>query len=462
MDTGTTPNCGILRRFTRPVHRLLLVAALVLLPMGGLTDQVGLFCLGLAAGAAIPECIARWRFLVTRPTILLWIAWWILAFVSVAWSPDPTHAHQQGAWALLAVPAMVPVIAQPRWWMYGLAAGVAGQAVIQILGWAGWIEGTPRHPFQVAAGFYHYAPNVALWAFTSMLLTSVLVVSLRIWTWRIVILVLAAATAVGVVMTMNRSSWIIASGGLVVVAIRWACSSHRPKGQWVWPTITVLLLGGILSTSFVQFKMSWRIEKSYLEVETFVETPPTAPSHTLPAPPVPNPLSNASAATTKIATATRPPVADVKRFDSSFGKRVIWWHAGWELLKDRPFIGHGAGSIRRSLAMKEAEMPSQWGAGVPDFITWNPHASLVATAIEQGGLGVLLLLAIAIGVAIGAWRRGRTCAALIGLGPAWIGLLLFSLTHAVLLEPYTSVLVSILLVATLPSKEDPAKVHPAQ
>ena len=285
-----------------------------------------------------------------------------------------------------------------------------------------------------------------------MLLTSVLVVSLRVWTWRIVMLVLAAAAAVGVVLTMNRSGWIIASGGLVVVAIRWALSSHRPKGRWVWPTITVLLLGGILSTSLVQFKMDWRIEKSYLEVERFAEKP-------LPAS---KPPPNASGATTEITTATRPPVVDVKRFDSSSGKRVIWWHAGWELLKDRPFIGHGAGSIRRSLAIKEAEMPSQWGAGVPGFITWNPHASLVASAIEQGGLGVLLLLAIAIGVAIGAWRRGRTCAALIGIGPAWIGLLLFSFTHAVLLEPYTSVLVSILLVAALPGKEDPENVHPTQ
>jgi hypothetical protein len=410
--------------------------------MGGFTDQFGLFCLGLAAGAAIPECLARWRFLVTRPTVLLWIAWWILAFVSVAWSPDPTHAHQQGAWALLAVPAMVPVITQPRWWMCGLAAGVAGQAIIQILGWAGWIEGTPRQPFRVASGLYHYAPNVALWAFTSMLLTSVLVVSLQMRTWRIVMLVLAAAAAVGVVMTLNRSSWVIASGGLVAVAIRWACSSHRPKGRWVWPMITTLLLSGILSTSFVRFTMDRRIERSYHEVETFVETPPAAS----------RPLPNASAATAEITTTTRPPVADINRFDSSSGKRVIWWHAGWELLKDRPFIGHGAGSIRRSLAMKEAEMPSQWGAGVPDFITWNPHASLVATAIEQGGLGVLLLLAIAIGVAIGAWRRGRTCAALIGLGPAWIGLLLFSFTHAVLLEFYTSVLVSILLMASLPSR----------
>jgi hypothetical protein len=268
---------------------------------------------------------------------------------------------------------------------------------------------------------------------------------------RILMLVLAAAAAIGVVMTMNRSSWVIAGVGLALIAIRWACSSHRPKGQWIWPTITVLLLCCILSTSFTRFKMDRRIDRTRSEVATALETPPNDPSTT--SPPA-APLSTATQPTTIPAPAARPPVADVNRFDTSSGKRVIWWHAGWELLKDRPFIGHGAGSIRRSLAMKEAEMPSQWGAGVPGFITWNPHASLVATAIEQGGLGVLLLLAIAIGVAIGAWRRGRTCAALIGLGPAWIGLLLFSFTHAVLLEFYTSVLVSILLMASLPSRPD--------
>ncbi len=419
-----------LRRYASHLHIGCLAVALVLLPMGGLTDTWGLILLGLAAVMALPECISRWRFLAARPTLLLWLAWWALAFVSITWSTDPSQAMQQGGWGLLAVPAMVPVIDRPRWWILPLAVGVAAQAVIQVLGWHGLVEDSPYPPSVATGGLYSYLPLVGLWAATSMVLLCPLLVSLRTSVWRAIVLLLIVAAAISLLLTMNRTSWIIAGIGLILIAIRSIRFLPRIKRQWPWIGCILIVLAATLVAAFTQFDFSKRAAHTHRDVESF--------------------------------TTTDLSPQDVGRFDSSIGRRVLWWHAGWELLGDRPFIGHGAGSIARSLATKEAEMPSQWGAGVTDFITSNPHASLVATAIEQGGLGVLLLLAIAIGVAIGAWRRGRTCAALIGLGPAWIGLLLFSLTHAVLLEPYTSVLVSILLVAALPGKEDPAKVHPAQ
>ena len=149
------------------------------------------------------------------------------------------------------------------------------------------------------------------------------------------------------------------------------------------------------------------------------------------------------------------------RGDSGGGLRLLWWHAGWQLLKERPLTGHGAGSIRASLARKEAEMPSAWGAGASGFITWNPHSTWVATAIETGIPGLAFLGMAMIGGACAGWRRGRTQLGMIGLGPAWIAVLIFSVTHAVLLETYTAVLIATLTaVLVLPRRASVTMAHP--
>jgi O-antigen ligase len=418
MDIGCPPQSGIRTPAVARVHAGLLTVALMLLPLGGLTDGVGLALLGCAAVAALPQCLARWRFLISRPTLLLWASWWILAFASISWSSDPGDAMLHGGWGLLAVPAMVPVIDQPLRWLWPLGVGVAAQTVVQLLGWVGMLSEPPYAAATATGGLYPYLPLVGLWAATSVVLLCPLSVTIRAWPWRIVALTLVAAAAIGILLTMNRSSWGVVAVGLILIVMRCARFLPRLKREWRSVGPVLLVLVAVVTVAMVRFDAGTHASKA---------------------------IGNAYAFTMD----DQPPAA-VTRFDSSVGRRVLWWRAGWELLQDRPFVGHGAGSIERSLALQEAEMPSQWGAGVTDFITSNPHATLVATAIEQGGLGVVLLLSMALGVAIGAWRRGRTSAELIGLGPAWIALLLFSITHAVLLEPYTSVLVSILLVGSLP------------
>ena len=94
-------------------------------------------------------------------------------------------------------------------------------------------------------------------------------------------------------------------------------------------------------------------------------------------------------------------------------------------------------------------MPSAWGAGVSGFITWNPHSTWIATAIELGIPGLFLLGASMLGGAWTGWRRGLDGDASLGLGPAWIAMLIFSLTHAVLLEPETAVLVTLMVAVAI-------------
>lgn len=455
---GNQPPCIALKM--TQIHISLLWIAFVLMPIAGPLQHIGLLILGVAGVLGLPAFYHQRRFILAHPAVVLWLSWWLLAFLSLLWSPDPKHAVLDGVWGLLAIPAMAPILSRPRLWMWPLACGVAAQTAVQITAWSGLVATWHIWGGNANGGLHSYPPYVGLWAFVGLIMSCALILNMPSRTWRIVAWILAVIATLSIVLTVNRSSWAIAIGGLFLLAMRWAWSVHRPRGQWVASAASLLSLLAILIVNFVQFNMGTKFELArhnagVLVVDTSVP-----------------PQGQASAATTPTTTpqsdrgqgsqTQHSPIVSTRRFDTSAGKRILWWNAGWLLLCDQPVAGHGAGSIRRSLAHLEAELPSEWGAGVSGFITFNPHASLVATAIEQGGIGVALLLGVALIVAVSSWRRGRENSALIGLGPAWIGLLLFSFTHAVLLEPYTSVLVSILLMASLPAPAPSRAAHPSR
>ena len=427
------------------LHIFLLFTAFVMLPIADVLHHIGFLFLGMAAVLGLPACFLQRRLILTHPALVLWLIWWLLAFLSLLWSPDPHHAVLDSAWGLLAIPAMAPLCSQPRRWMWALTFGVAAQAMVQITAWSGLVTSLYIGDGYANGGVYFYPPYVGLWAFMGLMMSGALMLTMPSKTWRVIAWVLAVMAAISIVLTLNRSTWVIAIGGLFLLALRWAWCSYRPRGQWLAPSASLLSVLLILMMSFVQFNMGSYFEVAHDNAGVLAFDRPVQAQGN----------SSGQATTSTQAGIIQHPGAlarqeiTTRRFDTSAGKRILWWHAGWLLLCDRPVAGHGAGSIQRSLAQKEVELPSEWGAGVSGFITFNPHASLVATAIEQGGLGVALLLSVAIIVAVSSWRRARTNVVLIGLAPAWIGLLLFSFTHAVLLEPYTSVLVSILLMASL-------------
>lgn len=447
MNTLTSQQPRFLATRIAQVHAAALCIAFVLLPIAGPLEHIGLLVLGVAGALGLPACYAQRRIILSHPALVLWLMWWLLTFLSLLWSPDPGHAVLGGAWGLLAIPAMVPLRERPALWMWPLALGVAAQAMVQFTAWSGLVATWHIWGGYANGGLHVYPPYVGLWAFVGLMMSCALMLSSRSRTWRIVAWILAVIATLSIVLTVNRSSWAIALGGLSLLALRWTWCAHRPRGQWIAPAAAMFTLLVILTVSFVQLNMGTQFELARHDVGVLVVDTPAPAAHDSPA------------ATTTMPQASVAAQRSTRRFDTSAGKRIIWWNAGWHLLCDRPIAGHGAGSIRRSLAHKESELPSEWGAGVSGFITFNPHASLVATAIEQGGIGVALLLSVAFIIAVCSWRRGRMSAIQIGLGPAWIGLLLFSFTHAVLLEPYTSVLVSILLMASVLGTRSATAAH---
>jgi O-antigen ligase len=74
--------------------------------------------------------------------------------------------------------------------------------------------------------------------------------------------------------------------------------------------------------------------------------------------------------------------------ETSAGARLAFWKMSIKVIRDAPFFGHGTGSIKEMFARVAAEDPT-----FPNDAS-NPHNQFLATAIQTGLLGAVLLLAM--------------------------------------------------------------------
>jgi len=82
---------------------------------------------------------------------------------------------------------------------------------------------------------------------------------------------------------------------------------------------------------------------------------------------------------------------------SSAGSRLVYWSGAWEAWQSHPIAGHGAGGTRR--ALEPTRSVQQAVAAHPErdigfFAPLHPHSIYIQTALEQGLIGVVLLLAL--------------------------------------------------------------------
>jgi len=88
-------------------------------------------------------------------------------------------------------------------------------------------------------------------------------------------------------------------------------------------------------------------------------------------------------------------------------------------------------------------------ADVEGFITPEPHSTMLATAIEQGLVGIALMFAF---VSLGLLRSiqcVRNSPSLIGLSAAWFTVIVFSFAHTIQFSAYPSTLIIVLTTLTL-------------
>jgi O-antigen ligase len=74
--------------------------------------------------------------------------------------------------------------------------------------------------------------------------------------------------------------------------------------------------------------------------------------------------------------------------ETSSGARVGFWKMSVKVIQDAPLMGHGTGSIREVFARAATADPT-----VPTGAT-NPHNQILAIAVQFGGVGAVLLLAM--------------------------------------------------------------------
>jgi len=106
--------------------------------------------------------------------------------------------------------------------------------------------------------------------------------------------------------------------------------------------------------------------------------------------------------------------------DSSSWARLVYWQAGVRGFLERPFLGWGPGSTAWTVGLHLRPKPGVNPAGevVPEL-----HSLPLTLAYELGGLGVVLVLAVAVVFVVRRWReescdRALVWAALLGI-VAW-------------------------------------------
>jgi O-antigen ligase len=134
----------------------------------------------------------------------------------------------------------------------------------------------------------------------------------------------------------------------------------------------------------------------------------------------------------------------------TFSERQSYWAESWTLATDSTdhlVLGHGI----NSLVIGQSELPGTPDtdiAGFPELTVHGPHSQYVRTFVEEGLLGVALLLAwiggsIVTGVRQ-AWRAGQDRSLIAAAAAALISVAIVSFVDDTLRDPPTFVLVALL------------------
>ena len=93
---------------------------------------------------------------------------------------------------------------------------------------------------------------------------------------------------------------------------------------------------------------------------------------------------------------------------TSAGYRLGFWAASLDAVRAAPLLGHGTGAIAQALgeAVRRQGLPA-------DLVTPNPHNQVLTVAIQLGGIGAVLLVAMWVSHLMLFWRGGEA---------AWAGL----------------------------------------
>ena len=156
---------------------------------------------------------------------------------------------------------------------------------------------------------------------------------------------------------------------------------------------------------------------------------------------------------------------DNEEYDSSAGKRIIWFKAGLKTWTHKPIIGFGTGATRQALEQTQTMNGIQFdeqtqtmnGIQFDTEQTENTHSSITHALIEGGIISLILLVGIGVSMFVGACKRCFNSSILVGLPAAVLCLGIYGVANTLQTTGFLISLTSTLLILSIsrPLPEDP-------
>jgi len=397
-------------------HQSAVIVSLILLPLPGWPARIGLALLFVFL-LRIPTTFNSIRSLLRMPIFLLFICWWLFAAISENWASVPTHSLLANPLLLFVIPSLYPALKRHRKFVLAIGIGAVIHTTIQAISWLGIVENIRYVPLTGRGGLHWYPPFTALWATCAFLLLLGLILNADNWKSRLAPLLIAIPLPLSLVLAGTRVLYIIIPFAIVILMIKLLCllTNHIQR-----KTVIIVCIG-INLTVVGSLVVPWA-----------------------------SPNQNISRLVNEISTsAGNSDGEESDQFVNSVGLRYLWWKSGFKIWKKSAWVGHGNGTSKYQYAIQEAEMPTKYGADVAGFIIADPHSSVLATAMEQGLIGVLLLVSFILLTFSRTWKYAIANPSLVGLAACWLTIIGFSFVHTIQFSDYVSTLVVILFTFTL-------------
>ena len=431
MDLTTFPAKNKYAPLLFQLHFSIGLLALSLLALPGVPANIGIALLALTL-LRLPTTIKTLSILFREPLFLLLIAWWSFALLSISWSDNPEKNLLANPYLLLIIPALYPLLQESKNAILALGLGVAIHTGIQGLMWLGVMDGIRYAPRTLSGGLHWYPLFTALWSTVILLLLLGLLLTAKSKRDIRFSFLLLLPIPLSLLLAGNRTIFILLPIALIILAVKLFLflPSKRKRIQAIAVCALIVLVGIgvlVLPGTSPSRRISAIFKQVYYTTEIGQPEKPSAPNQVM-----------------RDIRKRR-----VDRYVNSYGLRYVWWRGGFEIWKGSPWIGYGGGSTFKQFARIEAKMPTELGADVEGFITPEPHSTMLATAIEQGLVGIALMFAFASLGLLRSIQCVRNSPSLIGLSAAWFTVIVFSFAHTIQFSTYASTLIIILTTLTL-------------
>ena len=412
-------------------HTTLGIIALILLPLPGKPAYIGMLLLILPL-LRLPTTLKTLCAFLQKPIVLFLLVWCLFAYISILWSENPNRSLLTSPLILIIIPSLYPLKEKSKYLILALGFGVAIHTTIQVLMWLGVMHGVRYGPGTISGGLHWYPPFTALWSSASMFLLLGLAFTTPSRRTAVLATLLLIPVPLSLLISGNKTVFFVIPIATIFLAIQCVSLTKTRRKRIAIIVICSFIIFITICFSFVPGTTVSK-RNAVLLKQTMKATNLNKPQHQSKKKTLPKELREVR----------------VDRYVSSFGLRYVWWRAGYIIWKESPWIGHGAGASLKQFAWAESQIPTERGADVEGFITPEPHSSILATAIEQGLLGILLITSSVLFALIRSWRFMSANPSLIGLSAAWVSVIAFGFVHTIQFSTYASTLILVLFVFTL-------------